>query len=91
MCTQSPGLHQAPICSTATSNFPYSSVSCGCGIPEENLTRVFEPFFTTKDVGKGTGQGLALAYRAIVEQHKGKLEVDSQLQRGTIFTIRLPR
>ncbi|MCG7983233.1 MAG: ATP-binding protein [Candidatus Thiodiazotropha lotti] len=63
----------------------------GCGIPEENLTRVFEPFFTTKDVGKGTGQGLALAYRAIVEQHKGKLEVDSQLQRGTIFTIRLPR
>ncbi|MBW9262926.1 MAG: hypothetical protein K1564_15270 [Candidatus Thiodiazotropha sp. (ex. Lucinisca nassula)] len=63
----------------------------GCGIPEENLTRVFEPFFTTKEVGKGTGQGLALAYRAIVEQHEGMLEVDSQLQQGTIFTIRLPR
>ncbi|MBV2120580.1 MAG: hypothetical protein KUF74_03905 [Candidatus Thiodiazotropha sp. (ex Ctena orbiculata)] len=63
----------------------------GCGITEENLTRVFEPFFTTKEVGKGTGQGLALAYRAIVEQHEGMLEVDSQLQQGTTFTIRLPR
>jgi signal transduction histidine kinase len=51
---------------------------------------VFEPFFTTKPVGKGTGQGLALAHTAIVRRHAGKLWFDSELGKGTTFYIRLP-
>ncbi len=62
----------------------------GCGIPDDIKHRIFDPFFTTKDVGKGSGQGLAMAYRTIVDQHKGKLEVESTIGRGTTFTIRLP-
>ncbi len=62
----------------------------GCGIPDDIKHRIFDPFFTTKDVGKGSGQGLAMAYRTIVDQHKGKLEVESAIGRGTTFTIRLP-
>ncbi len=62
----------------------------GCGIPDEIKTRIFDPFFTTKEVGKGTGQGLAMAYRTIVEQHRGFLGVDSTPGTGTTFTIRLP-
>jgi PAS domain S-box-containing protein len=60
----------------------------GPGIPEENLTRIFQPYFTTKD--KGTGLGLAIAYR-IINDHKGKIEVESEVGKGTTFTIRLPR
>lgn len=62
----------------------------GCGIPDDIKHRIFDPFFTTKDVGKGSGQGLAMAYKTIVDQHKGKLEVESTIGRGTTFTIRLP-
>ncbi len=62
----------------------------GCGIPDEIKTRIFDPFFTTKEVGKGTGQGLAMAYRTIVEQHRGFLGVDSTPGEGTTFIIRLP-
>ncbi|ANO50528.1 MHYT domain-containing protein [Woeseia oceani] len=61
----------------------------GCGIKKEHLDRVFDPFFTTKDVGKGTGQGLAMAYRSIVDMHGGTLTVASEVGRGTTFTIRL--
>ena len=61
----------------------------GCGIAEENLSRIFEPFFTTKEVGKGTGLGLSISYD-IVKKHAGELTVQSELGKGTIFTIQLP-
>jgi len=62
----------------------------GIGIPQENLNRIFDPFFTTKDVGVGTGQGLSLTHNIIVKQHHGEIMVDSELGKGTTFTIRLP-
>ena len=62
----------------------------GVGIASENLHRVFDPFFTTKDVGKGRGQGLAVAFRSIVDVHGGNIEVNSDGERGTTFTISLP-
>ncbi len=61
----------------------------GCGIPPENLRRIFEPFFTTKEVGKGTGMGLHLAYK-IVEAHRGRILVESELGRGSTFRVELP-
>ncbi len=61
----------------------------GMGIPAENLTRIFDPFFTTKPIGTGTGLGLSLSYN-IVTKHGGKLEVESELGKGTRFTVRLP-
>jgi signal transduction histidine kinase len=61
----------------------------GAGIPAENLTRIFEPFFTTKPIGKGTGLGLSLSYN-IIAKHGGSIEVESEIGRGTRFTIRLP-
>jgi len=62
----------------------------GCGIPDEIRKRVFDPFFTTKEVGKGTGQGLSMAYSTVVDKHNGILELESELGVGTAFTIRLP-
>jgi two-component system NtrC family sensor kinase len=62
----------------------------GVGIPEEALTRIFEPFFSTKNDAHGAGLGLAVVY-GIVQWHGGKIEVDSQLNRGTRFRIALPR
>ncbi|HEY4223295.1 MAG TPA: ATP-binding protein [Myxococcota bacterium] len=62
----------------------------GAGIAPDLKHRVFEPFFTTKPVGKGTGQGLAIAWNVIVKKHGGSIELDSELGRGTSFTIRLP-
>jgi two-component system NtrC family sensor kinase len=61
----------------------------GHGIREEDLTRLFEPFFTTKEVGKGTGLGLAISY-GIVQKHEGKIEVRSQVGRGSTFIVVLP-
>ncbi|HZQ24360.1 MAG TPA: ATP-binding protein [Terriglobales bacterium] len=62
----------------------------GVGIPEAIRSRIFEPFFTTKPVGKGTGQGLALAHTAIVRKHGGKIWFESEPGQGTTFFIRLP-
>jgi len=62
----------------------------GCGIPEANRTRVFDPFFTTKEVGRGTGQGLAIARSVVVDRHKGGLTFESEVGKGTTFYIRLP-
>lgn len=61
----------------------------GSGIDEEHLKRIFDPFFTTKEIGKGTGLGLSLAY-GIIEKHNGRIEVDSEIGRGTRFRIHLP-
>jgi PAS domain S-box-containing protein len=61
----------------------------GEGIAPENLSRIFEPFFTTKPVGVGTGLGLALSYR-IVKRHQGRIEVGSELGRGSKFRVVLP-
>jgi PAS domain S-box-containing protein len=62
----------------------------GTGIPEAVRPRIFEPFFTTKEVGRGTGQGLAISHASIVGKHHGSLELESEEGRGTTFTIRLP-
>ena len=61
----------------------------GSGIPEEIRNRIFEPFFTTKDVGKGTGLGLSISYD-IVKKHQGEITVDSEVGKGTTFTVRIP-
>jgi len=62
----------------------------GAGIPEDVRARIFEPFFTTKEVGKGTGQGLALAHAVIVKKHDGKIWFESEVGKGTTFFLRLP-
>ena len=61
----------------------------GPGIPEANLSRIFEPFFTTKPVGKGTGLGLSICY-GIIQKMGGQIHVESIIDSGTTFNIRLP-
>ena len=61
----------------------------GSGIPKDILSRIFDPFFTTKPVGKGTGLGLSLSY-GIVKKHHGRLEVTSEVGKGTCFRVTLP-
>jgi signal transduction histidine kinase len=75
----------------AAGGFAQVSVAdTGTGIPEAIRHRIFEPFFTTKEVGKGTGQGLAIAYAVVVDRHGGHIDVDSREGRGTTFTVHLP-
>jgi PAS domain S-box-containing protein len=62
----------------------------GCGIPDAIRDKIYDPFFTTKAVGKGTGQGLAIAHRIIRERHRGTIECESTVGKGTRFVIRLP-
>jgi len=62
----------------------------GTGIPEKIRTKIFDPFFTTKEVGKGTGQGLAISYDVIVNKHKGHLTFETEVGKGTEFIIRIP-
>ena len=62
----------------------------GAGIPEEIHSKIFDPFFTTKEVGKGTGQGLAIVYNVVVKQHGGTVSYETEEGKGTTFIIRLP-
>jgi signal transduction histidine kinase len=62
----------------------------GSGIPDAIRDRVFDPFFTTKEVGRGTGQGLALARTAIVDRHGGSISFETRPGEGTTFFVRLP-
>jgi PAS domain S-box-containing protein len=62
----------------------------GCGIPPEIRQHIYDPFFTTKEVGKGTGQGLAIAHDIIVKKHGGAIDFTTTLGEGTAFIIRLP-
>ncbi len=61
----------------------------GTGIPKENLPRIFDPGFTTKGVGIGTGLGLSICYQ-IIKDHRGKIDVESEVGKGTTFTVRIP-
>lgn len=62
----------------------------GTGIPDEAREKIFDPFFTTKPVGKGTGQGLAIAHNVIVDRHNGLIDFETKSGQGTTFIIRLP-
>jgi signal transduction histidine kinase len=62
----------------------------GSGIPESVQPRIFDPFFTTKEIGKGTGQGLAIAHSVVVDKHNGSISFETEVGRGTTFIIRLP-
>jgi signal transduction histidine kinase len=62
----------------------------GTGIPDRIRAKIFDPFFTTKEVGKGTGQGLAIAHNVVVDKHGGTIKCESEVGKGTTFVIRLP-
>jgi signal transduction histidine kinase len=62
----------------------------GTGIPEQARSRIFEPFFTTKEVGKGTGQGLAITRSVVVDKHGGTITFETEVGKGTTFIVRIP-
>jgi len=66
-----------------------SITDTGSGIPKDKINRIFEPFFTTKEVGKGTGLGLSIAYD-IIKKHNGEISVESEVGKGTTFTVTIP-
>jgi len=67
-----------------------SVTDTGAGIPEGIRGRIFDPFFTTKEIGKGTGQGLNLAYTVVVKKHGGKIWFETEVGKGTTFFVTLP-
>jgi PAS domain S-box len=82
---------QVRICTEVVGKFVEIKIADnGPGITEEVKQRIFDTFFTTKPIGKGTGMGLSISYQIIVERHKGELYCNSELGKGTEFTIRLP-
>jgi signal transduction histidine kinase len=79
------------ICTSHAGDFAEVRIAdTGMGIPESIRHKIFDPFFTTKEVGKGTGQGLAIARAVVVNKHGGTIAVDSEVGKGTTFLIRLP-
>ncbi|OGX41934.1 MAG: hypothetical protein A3G37_02090 [Omnitrophica WOR_2 bacterium RIFCSPLOWO2_12_FULL_46_30] len=62
----------------------------GYGIPQEIISKIFDPFFSTKDVGKGTGLGLSIC-QSIIEKHNGLINVHSEVNKGSVFTVKLPK
>jgi len=82
-------LTMAAKCSTEGRNMEVKISDTGCGIQKKHLKSIFEPFFTTKEEGKGVGLGLSVVY-GIVTRHRGTIEVASEPEEGTTFTIRLP-
>jgi two-component system, NtrC family, sensor kinase len=62
----------------------------GTGIPEGIRPKIFDPFFTTKGVGRGTGQGLAIAHSVVIDKHRGEIRLESEVGKGSTFIIRLP-
>ena len=90
-CHQSAGLGAISITTQRLENWAEIRIKdSGCGIPAEIRDRIFDPFFTTKPVGKGTGQGLAIAHDVIVNTHGGSIAVESKPGAGTTFIVRLP-
>lgn len=75
---------------TAENQVSISIHDNGTGIPETIRARLFDPFFTTKPIGKGTGMGLSISYQIVAEKHGGHLTCDSQVGKGTTFTITIP-
>ncbi len=66
-----------------------SFIDTGCGIPQSELPKIFEPFYTSKQPGKGTGLGLSICY-GIIQEHGGRVEVDSTIGAGSNFRVVLP-
>ncbi len=71
------------------SNVSISITDTGCGIPKENMERLFDPFFSTKGVGEGTGLGLSVGL-GIIREHRGEISVESEINKGSTFTVTLP-
>ncbi|MHB1228593.1 MAG: ATP-binding protein [Desulfurivibrionaceae bacterium] len=75
----------------ADQDFIYTRISdTGCGIPQDKIKRIFEPFYTSKEVGKGTGLGLSIVYDIVVKNHQGDIQVESEVGKGTTFTVKIP-
>ena len=62
----------------------------GVGMSEEVKNKIFEPFYTTKKVGKGTGLGVSISY-GIIQDYKGSIEIESEIGKGTTFTLTFPK
>jgi len=74
----------------SANNYVFVQISdTGKGIPKENITKIFDPFFTTKAPGEGTGLGLSISYK-IIQEHNGTIDVESEVGKGTTFTLKLP-
>jgi two-component system, NtrC family, sensor kinase len=85
-----PGGGKLTICTLASEGMLFIDVlDTGIGIASENITKIYDPFFTTKGVGQGTGLGLAVSY-GIIQEHKGRIFVESKPGQGTRFRIKLP-
>ncbi len=67
-----------------------SIADTGTGIPAKVRDKIFDPFFTTKEVGRGTGQGLAIVHDIVVERHGGSIDIESEVGKGTTFIVNLP-